>query len=629
MADLFTLVGSISIDMKEAMTNIESVIGKVNELEALLNGTQTTTQTTAQKTGQAVTSATEKATKTTNDTLSKWSVTIGNLTTQALNKLYGYGKDFFQTGYEYNTLVETGVAHISTLLQISTEDATLFFRELEQFAIETPLTLEGTLETMTRMFGVGIERGEMLSTMQMLGDIALGDTEKMQGLAKALTDVRGNTTLLAQDARQFTERGVPLWDLLEQYYTATNGKYAGWSAGELRASNRKETPIPYEDVFNALYMSTQPGGLYHDAMETAMKTTEGQAERMIDNYRRASGAASKVLVDVFTSDTIPAINGILEKIDKWATENPDALQTIAEGFSDFATNGIGALVDGLTTLMDFFAANEGALEGVMVMLGALAMATGHPVAGIAILGSVYPQVWDDYKTGVIDPIMEDPGATIDAAQSNLENGTTVLHYMTGTGAYSEGEHGYSRNTTLWERFQLGLMDFFGLDENKRNMEESWGLTENTEDNRESNVGGSLNQLNENMRNQNMLFASLGGMPDRKSEETGGTFTWISDTLRDFANGRQTGRFDASTLDFDSGGSTSIPALIASVQTLAGEVQSLTGSIPDAIASGISGISVTGTITTGNVVLNTGALVGQLTPRLNLSLGTAAKRAARG
>ena len=42
---------------------------------------------------------------------------------------------------------------------------------------------------------------------------------------------------------------------------------------------------------------------------------------------------------------------------------------------------------------------------------------------------------------------------------------------------------------------------------------------------------------------------------------------------------------------------------------------------EGFAAGVGGISVTGTITTGNVVLNTGALVGQLTPTLNLKLGT--------
>ena len=37
-------------------------------------------------------------------------------------------------------------------------------------------------------------------------------------------------------------------------------------------------------------------------------------------------------------------------------------------------------------------------------------------------------------------------------------------------------------------------------------------------------------------------------------------------------------------------------------------------------AGVGSISVTGSVSTGNVTLNTGALVGSLAPKLNLKLG---------
>jgi hypothetical protein len=64
---------------------------------------------------------------------------------------------------------------------------------------------------------------------------------------------------------------------------------------------------------------------------------------------------------------------------------------------------------------------------------------------------------------------------------------------------------------------------------------------------------------------------------------------------------------------------------AALATLPAEVSN---AAREGCAAGVGGITITGTITTGNVQLNTGALVGQLAPTLNLKLGTLQKQAMR-
>lgn len=63
------------------------------------------------------------------------------------------------------------------------------------------------------------------------------------------------------------------------------------------------------------------------------------------------------------------------------------------------------------------------------------------------------------------------------------------------------------------------------------------------------------------------------------------------------------------------------ALQSLVAALANIKADVAAGAREGCVAGVGSISVTGHITTGNVMLNTGALVGQLTPRLNLALGS--------
>lgn len=62
--------------------------------------------------------------------------------------------------------------------------------------------------------------------------------------------------------------------------------------------------------------------------------------------------------------------------------------------------------------------------------------------------------------------------------------------------------------------------------------------------------------------------------------------------------------------------SALQTLVTALSTIKADVSA---GAREGCAAGVGQITVTGSITTGNVMLNTGALVGQLTPRLNMSL----------
>ncbi len=131
------------------------------------------------------------------------------------------------------------------------------------------------------------------------------------------------------------------------------------------------------------------------------------------------------------------------------------------------------------------------------------------------------------------------------------------------------------------------------------------LNIDTEDEEKEKDSGSLNRLRENMHNLDLLFASASGMPDRSSNFDYSAFGDRGSALSSVSGSMAAG---------------GIVGLIASVQGLTAAVQSMTGEIPSAISAGVGNITVTGHVTTGNVTLDTGAIVGQIAPRMNLALG---------
>lgn len=564
--DLFTLVGKISIESGNSSAVMDSMIEQAGTLANTLNGTSAASGQTT----DAVTRSTSRIA----NTVKSWSVALGNFYTQVSNKAWNAGKDFFQTGFEFNQNMEKWTASFKTYMGGDLEAASAFMEEVRQFAVETPLSLADSVQSAVRLMASGIGSGEVIDTLKMLGDIANGDTEKMSRLALVYSQVMAAGKLGGNDPIQFKEAGVPIYDLLEQYYATMGIAYDG-TLDELQ----KAGGIRSQHVLGALIMATQEGGMYFNAMNNIMDTEYGQAQKMKDSYEQAAGSFTKAIFDVFSSDTINALNDSLNTLYAWATENPDALRNLAEGFSNLATGGIDLLVNSLTGFIEWYTANEELFNAALVMLGGIAMATGHPLAGAAMITVGGYGVWDEAQA-VANTLAENPVDAAQKAESNLQNGTTIIHAMTNTGAFSDSEDGYIRNTTPWERFLLNLADLIG-DETKRDVEEGMGLVG------EDRSGGMRIEQEE---------------PEEYGPPTPEWFT-----------------IDNLNPDGTSG-ENGIPALIAAIQAQQAEIQSIPDKIAAAFESGVSGITVTGNITTGNVRLDSGAVVGQFTPMLNLRLG---------
>lgn len=625
--DVFTLVGKISVEIQEAMDNIQSVINKVKELDGVLNGTDV--QTSTQTAGETVTSATEEATEKTGSALSKWSVMMGNLATQVANKVYGAGKSFFQTGFEYNQNMEKWASSFQTYLGGDLDAAKTFLEELRQFAIDTPLSMQDVVQEAVNLLGAGFDVDDVISALWQIGDMSKGDNAVFTRVARAYWQGMGKPHLNMQDANQLVEVGVPIWQMIADYFNAIgrDGK-TDWTKDFVSnlGTWSKEIPgfehemVTNEEFREAIAMATSENGMFYNAMLNLMDTEYGQAQKMMDSYEQAAGAFTSAIFEVFKSDTIPALSDILERLNEWATENPDALKNLADAFSNFATNGLDVLLKGLTGIIDFWNQHEGVFKLMTAILGGLLMVTGHPVAGLGML--VMSEAVDEsaldalsktedgqYRTNILIP-----GVTQQMNDGMSEDGEAGRYHYFSEKARALAE-------TMWDMERQGLTgkDVSGWETFMSQAYAEFGkiATELGVADTQTGVAALMTDLINQML---LLDKTNENLPD----------AWFYDPNKvkttDYTLHPQT--VDPSMLVGSTGGANA--PLIAAMQSLVSQMRSeVSAGAQEGVANGLSGVTLTGTVTTGTVKLDTGAVVGELTPMFDMKLGAANALASRG
>lgn len=183
--------------------------------------------------------------------------------------------------------VKTGIAAFSEREKLQTDIGTLlgddaagkqFSDYITQFAKATPYgisELSGLAKGLIQ-YNVSLEDTKMY--MQQLGDIAMGDKQKMASLGVVLGQVASAGRLQGQDLMQFINAGFnPLTVLSEM---------TGKTMAQLR-DDMSEGAISFEMVSAALKKATSEGGRFYKGMEKGSKTLSGLWSTAMDNIKQS------------------------------------------------------------------------------------------------------------------------------------------------------------------------------------------------------------------------------------------------------------------------------------------------------------------------------------------------------
>lgn len=349
--DIFKLLGTISVETKDFNTAIDNALTKVNNLAAAINGLNGMTAnvnvntsgsvpsapyvgTNTNTSGSAGSDSSDKDSKETGSKLSPavtlggskggegWTIGKGivtNLGTDALRWVGREAKELWDAGWMRNVEEEKMTATFATLMKTTPEDAAVTMKELNRFALDTPLDAPDTWTVARRLLSSGVAPDELSETMQWMGDITMGNSDVMLGFAKAYTESLGKGKLFAQEGYQFINAGIPVYNILEDYYASDEyeGMYKGLTAGEIMANlNTGKEPviISGEDLTAAFKYATSERGQYHNAMANMMNSSFGQEQKIAENNEIIAATVTKPFVQ-FAKDVVnPFVLDIQESL---------------------------------------------------------------------------------------------------------------------------------------------------------------------------------------------------------------------------------------------------------------------------------------------------------------------------
>jgi tape measure domain-containing protein len=148
-------------------------------------------------------------------------------------------------------------------------------QELTQFAAVTPFELPQLVQAEQRLLAYGVAVKDTAKVLPMLGDISMGNAEKLDRISLAYGQVVTNARLYGTELRQFAENGVPLLAELARMYGVTEA--------EMRQMVT-DGQIGADAVTAALENMTSAGGKFFGMMDKQSQTMTGMLSTIKDNF---------------------------------------------------------------------------------------------------------------------------------------------------------------------------------------------------------------------------------------------------------------------------------------------------------------------------------------------------------
>ncbi|MCX6232615.1 MAG: tape measure protein [Bacteroidetes bacterium] len=169
------------------------------------------------------------------------------------------------------------------------------FGDIRQFAAITPYETLPLADNAKMMLGFGIAQDKIMPNLKMLGDIAMGDANKMNSLTLAFSQSSSAGKLNGQDLLQMINAGFnPL-----QIISEKTGKSMGFLRKEMEKGH-----ISVKMVQSAFESATGPGGRFYQMTEKMGNSPMGKWSTFIDNLKQSL----LKIYDIISPLVIPALN---------------------------------------------------------------------------------------------------------------------------------------------------------------------------------------------------------------------------------------------------------------------------------------------------------------------------------
>lgn len=260
------------------------------------------------------------------------------------------------------------------------EKADALFASIRDFAVNTPMMLNGLAKGAQTLLSFNVEADKVMGILKQIGDISMGNQQRFDSLTLAFAQMSATGKLMGQDLLQMINAGFnPLSVMSEK-----TGKSIAQLKDEMSAG-----AITSEMVAQAFADATSEGGKFYNMLEKQSKGLNGSISNLkgaIDDMFNDIGTKSQGTV----SDIIQGATTIVRNYQKIG----DALTVLIATYGSYkaaviATNLVmkaSAFVDNIR-LIGMFRKELGLLKAAQQAFNLTAMQNPYILLASAIIGA--------------------------------------------------------------------------------------------------------------------------------------------------------------------------------------------------------------------------------------------------
>jgi len=200
--------------------------------------------------------------------------------------------------------METAQVSFEVMLGSATK-ASALLKDLQAFASTTPFEFQGLADSSKTLLQFGISGDKVMTTIKMLGDVALGDSQKLSQLSLVFGQIQSTGRLMGQDLLQLINVGFNPLSVIS--------KETGRSMADLKKDMEKGA-ISADMVTKAFKSATSEGGLFYKGMEKLGQTTEGLLSTMKDDAATLARSFGDMLLPAI-KDVLKGLSGFFQQLN--------------------------------------------------------------------------------------------------------------------------------------------------------------------------------------------------------------------------------------------------------------------------------------------------------------------------
>lgn len=210
---------------------------------------------------------------------SKWTVAAGQMIADFAKQASSKLAEVVKSGVDYNATMQSYLTNFKVMLG-SEEAAATKLSEIRKMAASTPFSLDDLTSGTQTLLQFGIAADDTTGVLQRLGDISLGNAEKLQTLTRAYGKMSSAQKVTLENVNMMIDAG---FNPLNQICDAT-----GESMSDLykRISDGK---VSFSELEAAVEAATSQGGQFYNGMLEASQTFSGRMSTLKDNVSALTG----------------------------------------------------------------------------------------------------------------------------------------------------------------------------------------------------------------------------------------------------------------------------------------------------------------------------------------------------